>query len=284
MSTQDSNKNNPVLLDIIIGAVVIGIGAIIYVGYFLCKKRRKGIDIEGYTGPILEMEEIDSPKKTAADHLEEIQKILKPTKNSSTPNTSSTPSTLPRKKKNSLNIDSPIGINSNNININDSKLQKNPPPPPPPPSPSPLNTQYDDDIRTDPIRMSIVNLLLSDSDTLKTSVNSSKVSSKVSSRELSRRISSRSSSRIKPRTSSHIRLQSQNGTNRSNQKSRFIHSHKKETNDYTNFQPIQSIISTQNIQVVQSITPAETAETEDSTHDTIETDDESDDFANFSDM
>jgi len=181
--SQSSNgpNNRTIYIDIVIGIVVILIGTIVYIGRLLYKRRRRK-DLESDLGPIIEMEEMGiktPPKKTAADHLDELkeatQKVLQPLKrNSSTPKLS---------LEKSSNSNSSDGMKYSNRTIPSMPYRNVPPPPPP----SPLRI---DDIKVDPIRMSMLNLLLSENSILRSensvksanssilrSANSSKISS-----------------------------------------------------------------------------------------------------------
>jgi hypothetical protein len=169
------DDNGTVFIDIMIGVVVILIGAIIYVGRLLYKrrKRKREEDHESVLDSVIEMEEMDiepSPKKTAADHLGELkeatQKALQPLRKSSS---FSSP-----KENLSLNLTNlSSGSSSSSIKTrHDNKIFKDPfiirpfkvPPPPPP---SPLRK---DNIRVEPIRMSLLNLLLTNNSKITSSI------------------------------------------------------------------------------------------------------------------
>jgi len=157
------NSNKTIYTDITIGVIVIIVGAIIYIGRLLYKRRkRKRKDLEKVLEPIVELEEIDikpSPKKTAADHLGELkeatQKVLQPLRKSST---------FSSPKDSSLNLSNLSSARSSSSSSRarlydkipfNFKLFRVPPPPPP----TPLST---DDIKVDPIRMSLLTSLLND--------------------------------------------------------------------------------------------------------------------------
>ncbi|GBC00407.1 hypothetical protein RclHR1_03850005 [Rhizophagus clarus] len=317
-----SNKNNTtpaIYVDIIIGIVVIFIGAIIYIGRLLFKKRRRKRKNHVLEQPIIELEEIDikpSPKKTAADHLEELkeatQKVLQPLRKSAS---FSSP-----KESLSLNL-SNLSSGRSSTSSSRTKFDNNktflfkPFKVPLPPPPTPIRN---DDIKAEPLRLSLLNLLLTkDSEddispipssslvdspkkisksqpsllllpethskkNLKTALSQSDLNhppksnylrttlshsdlkrppeSHLKKDILSSRLDSASppktvSSRIKPSMSTipqldltipsetHLtrtRLKSESKVH-SKKSNRYTYSHDKETNDYTNFQPIQNI-------------------------------------------
>lgn len=307
--------NKTIRIDIAIGVVIIFVGAIIYAGRLLYKKRRRKRKNTVLEQPIIEMEEIDikpPPKKTAADHLEELKgataKVLQPLRKSSS---FSSP-----KENLSLNI-SNLSSGRSSSSSSRTKFDNNktflfkPFKVPPPPPPSPIRN---DDIRVDPLRMSLLNLLLTSDLEYDTSpisspplVNSSKKYSK-SQPDLSLPPEIYSKKKLKPTLSqsdlkrppeSHLkkdislsllnsasppktvpsriipsipsipqldsttpsetnltrtRLKSELKV-RSKKSNRYNYSHKKETNDYTNFQPIQNIRPSRNTQTVH-IMPA----------------------------
>lgn len=171
MATTTDNKT--IYVDLTIGVIVILIGAIVYTGRILYKKRkrrrRRRKDSESVLESIIEMEQMNTespPKKTAADHLGELkevtQKVLQPLRKSSS---FSSPrenlSTVLSSERSSVSLKNNTKRDNKIFTLEDSLMIK-PFKVPPPPPPSPLRN---DDIKVEPIRLSLLNLLLTNEST-----------------------------------------------------------------------------------------------------------------------